>query len=179
MMTIQDAWRWYETTKRQLKLLSRIGEKYWNDLDWNGPLGRDDKLKSLESGVLVEELGFCVEHLDDFAILVLFSAFESAVREQVLYLIVNERNRLTRPLVVQLLDEARQESKRGRILRLLGYFKNQDAGLVEEVNQVRRYRNWVAHGRRTLRPAAVSPAVAYERLKRFLDRFAPPIPDEE
>ena len=179
MMTLDDAWRWYETTKRQLKLFGRIGEKYWNDLDWDGALGRDDQLKSLESGVIAKEFRFCVEHLDDFAILVLFSAFESSVREQILSLIDNERNQETRPLVAQLLDEARQESRRGRILRLLGFFKNQDAGLVEEVNQVRRFRNWVAHGRRTLRPPAVSPATAYDRLKRFLDRFTLPTPEEE
>ena len=44
------------------------------------------------------------------------------------------------------------------------------AGLVEEVNQVRRYRNWVAHGRRDdLRPKDnVEPREAYDRLTRFL-----------
>ena len=46
-----------------------------------------------------------------------------------------------------------------------------DANLIEEVNQVRRYRNWVAHGRRTPQPAAVTPATAYDRLKRFLDHL--------
>jgi hypothetical protein len=92
-------------------------------------------------------------------------------------MIDEERNQQDRPFVVPLIDEARQESKRGRILRLLGYFRNQDARLVEKVNQVRRYRNWVAHGRRTIRPAAVHPAEAHERLKQFLDLFAQPIPE--
>jgi hypothetical protein len=179
MMTLEDAWRWHETTKRHIKLFGRLGEKYWSDLAWDGPLGRDDKLKSLDSGVIVKEFRFCVEHLDDFAILVLFSAFESAMREQVLSMIDNERNQSARPLVVRILDDARQETKRGRILRVLGFFKNQDAGLVEKVNQVRRYRNWVAHGRRTIHPAAVDPTEAYERLKEFLDRFASSVPDEQ
>jgi hypothetical protein len=178
MMTLEDAWRWHETTKRHINLFGRIGQKYWDGLAWDGPLGRDDKLKSLESGVIVEEFRFCVAHLDDFAILVLFSAFESAVREQVLSMIENERSQSDRPLVARILDEARQETKRGRILRVLGFFKNQDAGLVEKVNQVRRYRNWVAHGRRTIRPAAVDPTEAYERLKEFIDRFAPSNSDE-
>jgi len=37
------------------------------------------------------------------------------------------------------------------------------------MNQVRRYRNWVAHGRRTAKPAAVDPETAFRRLKEFLD----------
>lgn len=177
MMTLEDAKRWYDTSKRQLKLFGRIGEKYWTELPWEGRLGRDEKLKELESGVMAQEHQFCLAHLDDFAILILFAASESAVREQVLSAIENEQKELSRLLVVQLLEEARQESKRGRIGRLLGLFKNQDAGLVEEVNQVRRYRNWAAHGRRTRRPDAVSPALAYDRMRRFLDRFAASVPD--
>jgi hypothetical protein len=182
MMTLEDARRWYETTKRHLKLFGRVGEKHWNDLPWDGALGRDVKLKALDADAIVEGVEFCLKHLDDLAIQVLFSAFESVVRDQVLSTIEEEikdkRKRQDRPLVIQVLDEARQETKRGRILRVLGFFKNQDASLVEKVNQVRRYRNWVAHGRRTIRPAAVDPTEAYERLKEFLDRFAPTIPDE-
>ncbi len=32
-----------------------------------------------------------------------------------------------------------------------------------------RYRNWVSHGRRTAKPAAVDPETAFRRLKEFLD----------
>jgi hypothetical protein len=34
---------------------------------------------------------------------------------------------------------------------------------------VRRYRNWVAHGRRSTRPEWVGPRMAYERLSRLWD----------
>src|SRR5262249_15403109 len=137
MMTLEDARRWYETTRRQLKLFGRLGEKYWNDLPWGGALRKDDKFKTLEADSIVEDAGFCLDHLNDLAIPVLFSAFESVVRDRVLSVIEeeikDEQKRQDRPLVIQLLDEARQESKRGRILRVLGYFKKQDAGLVEKV----------------------------------------------
>ena len=46
-----------------------------------------------------------------------------------------------------------------------------DAALVEEVSQGRRYRNWVAHGRRGEPPDAVDPRTASNRLQRFLDRL--------
>jgi hypothetical protein len=178
-MTLEDAWKWYVTTKRQLELFGRIGRKHWNDLPWDGALGRDDQLKTLDAGDITDRTDFSLEHLDDFAILVLFSAFESVVREQVLTMIEEERKRQARFLVVRILDEAREESKRGRVLRLLGFFKNHDAGLVEEVNQVRRYRNWVAHGRRTKPPAAVDPETTYDRLTRFLDLLNKPLPEEQ
>ena len=182
MMTLEDAWKWYETARRQLKLFGRLGEKYWSGLPWDSALGKDDKFRTLEANAIVEGVGFCLEHLNDLAIPVLFSAFESAVRDRVLSVIEaeikDEQKRQNRPLVIQILDEARHESKRGRIHRVLGYFKKQDVGLVEKVNQVRRYRNWVSHGRRTIRPAAVDPNEAYQRLKAFLDRFTPPVPEE-
>lgn len=63
-----------------------------------------------------------------------------------------------------------QESVRqGSFFRILATYKPDDAGLVEEINQVRRYRNWVAHGRRGEQPAQVTPRVAYDRLRRFAD----------
>jgi len=66
-------------------------------------------------------------------------------------------------------DNAVQEIEHGSSYRVLEVFKGRDAGLVEEVNQVRRHRNWVAHGRRTAKPAAVDPETAFRRLKEFLD----------
>jgi hypothetical protein len=41
--------------------------------------------------------------------------------------------------------------------------------LVESVNQVRRYRNWVAHGRRIAKPDAVDTETAFRHLKDFLN----------
>lgn len=182
MMTLEVAWSWYLATQRHLKLLRRLGEKHWNDLPWDGALGRDDRLRAVGADTIVEGVSFCLEPLEDLAILVLFSAFESVVRDRVLTMIEREieeeRNDRGRTLIMGVLDEAHRESRRARTFRLLRFFRTQDAGLVEEVNQVRRYRNWVAHGRRTVRPAAVYPALAYERLKRFLERFAPSAKEE-
>ena len=59
----------------------------------------------------------------------------------------DERDRFVHPLVSRILDEAIQDIEQGSIFRVLDVFKGQDVDFVEEVNQVRRYRNWVAHGR--------------------------------
>ncbi len=177
MMTLDVAWSWYLATRRHLRLFGRLGEKHWDGLPWDGAIGRDERLRTLGADAIVEGVRFCLEPLDDLAVLVLFSAFESAVRDRVLTMIegeiARERDSKGRSVVISILGEAHRESRRGRVFRLLRFFKTQDPGLVEEVNQVRRFRNWVVHGRRTTRPAAVDPALAYERLSRFLDHFAP------
>ena len=47
------------------------------------------------------------------------------------------------------------------------------ANLIEEVNQVRDYRNWVAHGRQGETIATVTPRMTYERLARLLAVVVP------
>jgi hypothetical protein len=178
MMTLDEAWEWYVKTEKQLGLLGRIGRKHWENLPWDGALGKDEKLKALTARDIVADADSCLDHLDDFAVLILFSAFESIVRERAQWDVRRERGRLSHPLVTRILDEAVQDIEQGSIFRVLDIYKGQDATLVEEVNQVRRYRNWVAHGRRGEPQAEVSPEAAYERLRRFLDRFTPPTPDE-
>ncbi len=168
-MNLDDAWNWYVSTRSQLQLFGRLGRKHWNSLPWDGSLGKDDKLKELESGAIVTGSEFCLEHLDDFAVLVLFSVFESIVRDQVLSDVEGEKGRLSHALIVQIVEDAVGQIEHGSFYRLLEFFKPHGAVLVEEVNKVRRYRNWVAHGRRTEKPNTVDPETAFRRLKQFLD----------
>jgi hypothetical protein len=176
MMTLDDAWKWYLTTRSQLQLFGRLGKKYWASLPWEGMLAKDDKFKALEADAIFADATFCLEHLDDFAILILFSVFESSVRDRVLSDVQDERYRLSNALVAQIVDDAIRDIEQGGFFRILEVFKSRDADLVEEVNQVRRYRNWVAHGRRTAQPDVVDPETAYRRLKRFLDDVIGPTP---
>jgi hypothetical protein len=178
MMTLDDAWNWYVTTKKQLRLFGRIGRKHWEDLPWDGKLGKDEKLKTLISSDIVADTEFSLDHLNDFDVLILFSAFESIIRDQARQDVQRERDRLNHPLVTRILDQAIDDIEQSSIFRVLDVFKGQDVGLVAEVNQVRQYRNWVAHGRRGKPPFNIDPEIAYKRLKRFLDHFTPPIPEE-
>jgi hypothetical protein len=161
MMTLDEAWRWYETNRAHLQSFARVGAKYWDELPWDGALGRDDRLRLLESAVIVEGSQFCLEHLEDFAVLILFSVFESIVRDKVCADVHDEKGRLSNALLIQIVEGAISDIEHGSFFRVLDVFKGQDADLVEEVNQVRRYRNWVAHGRRTSAPAAVDPESAF------------------
>jgi hypothetical protein len=149
--------------------MQRLGEKHWNDLPWTGDLGRDDHLKQLTSA---EILGFSqtvLDDLDDLCVLLLFSVFESKIRERVLAEVEAEFPPLRHVTIKHAFEEMKEGIEQGSFFRVLEPYKEINANLIEEVNQVRRYRNWVAHGRRTEQPAAVNPTTAYERLKRFLD----------
>jgi hypothetical protein len=60
----------------------------------------------------------------------------------------------------------------GSFYKVTEAYKALDPDLIEQVNQVRKYRNWVAHGRRGEPQNAVDPKTAYARLNRFLDRLS-------
>jgi hypothetical protein len=168
MKSLDEAWRWFKQTKSQLQRFGRPGRRYWDDLDWDGSLGRDDELKNLEGEHIDATSRACLVHLEDLAVMVLFSVFEGIVRERVLSGIRLEQERITHPSIRQIVKSAEGGIKKGSFALVLDVFKSQHANLVEEVKQVRRYRNWVAHGGRSEQPAKVEPRTAYDRLNRFL-----------
>jgi hypothetical protein len=169
--SLDDAWRWYESARRSARTLGRLGEKHWNNLPWDGDLGHDDRLKELTSAEILNDSQTVLDDLDDLCVLLLFSVFEATIRERVLADVEAELPSPRHVTIKRALDEMKEGIEHGAFFKVLEPYKAFDADLIEEVNQVRRYRNWVAHGRRTEQPAAVNPTTAYERLKRFLDRL--------
>lgn len=178
MMTLEGAWDWYLTVRKQLGLFARLGRAHWDRLPADCTVWGDDRLKEVGAKEIVEASALGLDHLDDFAVLVLFSVFESVVRDRALAEIRGERERLSHPLVIRIVESARDDIENGSFFRVLDAYKAKvDVNLVEEVDQVRRYRSWVAHGRRGAGPESVEPAIAYERLHRFLaelERSSPP-----
>jgi len=86
--------------------------------------------------------------MDDLAILVLFSVFESEVRQRVLETVDPIVNDITHPVILHAIQNARDTIESGSFFKVLEPFKRPETSdLIEQVNQIRRYRNWVAHGR--------------------------------
>jgi hypothetical protein len=169
--SLDDAWNWYESTRRLAQTMGRLGEKHWNNLPWGGDLGRDNHLRDLTSAEILTFSQAVLDDLDDLCVLLLFSMFEATIRERVLAEVVAELPPLGHVAIKSALDKLRLDIEQGSFFNVLEPYKDLDANLVEQVNQVRRYRNWVAHGRRTEQPAAVDPKTAYDRLKQFLECF--------
>lgn len=187
MKSLDDAWRWYLDTKSLLRLTSRLAEKHWDRLDWDPEaspvsvesphvykgLARDEAIRGYSSERLLEQAGSGLDPLDDLAILVLFSVFEAVVRDKVRSEVEREGAGLRHIALRHALRETLDRIDEGSFFRILEPFKSINDDVIERVNQVRRYRNWVAHGRRdTKRPDYVDPRAAYDRLSQFLELLA-------
>ncbi len=158
--SLDDAWRWYKAAHLMARTLARLGEKHWNDLPWNGDLGRDSQLIELSSATIIDSSQTVLDDLEDLCVLQLFSVFEATIRERILAEVEAELPALHHVTIKRALGEMKEGIEHGSFFKVLEPYKDLDANLIEEVNQVRRYRNWVAHGRRTEQPAAVTPATA-------------------
>jgi hypothetical protein len=150
----------------------RLGEKHWNNLPWDGDLGCDGHLRERTSAEILDDSQAVLDDLDDLCVLLLVSVFEAAIRERVMAEVEAELPPLRHLAIRRALDEMKEGIEHGSFFKVLEPYKDVDASLIEEVNQVRRYRNWVAHGRRAAQPAAVDPTTAFDRLNRFLDQFS-------
>jgi hypothetical protein len=146
-------------------------ERNWNKLPWDNDLGRDSHLVELTSAEILDRSQTVLDDLDDLCVLMLFSVFEAIVRARVLAEVEAALPSPGHLAIQRALDELKEGIEQGSFYKVLEPCKDFDANLIEQVNQVRRYRNWVAHGRRTEQPAAVDPKSAYDRLKRFLDEL--------
>ncbi len=175
MNTLDDAWKWYQDTQRGLDLVRRLAGPHWGSWGPESQIGRDDSFRNVKPDRLAGDMESAVQHLQDFAVFVLFSVFEVEVRDRVLSDTAAERAAVTHPALAYWMRQAEQTLAEGSFFRVLDGFKSPELNdLIEQVNQVRRYRNWVAHGRREHPAEAVAPPEAHRRLRAFLDALDNP-----
>lgn len=140
------------------------------------PSEKDERFKQLEASDIEHEASRALGPLDDLGVLVLFSVFESTVRDHLEAIIKPLVARLEHPILRNaaddVLDGIRQGSFANYVLSPLQNQKHIAAELTDKVRQVRDYRNWVAHGKREPRPPHIvnlTTMEAFSRLKEFLD----------
>ena len=143
MKTLADAWKWYESAHRNLERMRRLGRKYWVDLPWEThAIGQDEEFKTLEAPDIDQETAASLEPIDDLAIVVLFSVFESLVRSHVVEIIGPAAAELTDPILRDAAEDAiqgvQEGSFYGRVLEPLKKQGRVSADLVTQVNQVSR-----------------------------------------
>src|SRR5947199_10694056 len=83
MKDLEEAWTWYSTTRTQLQRMRRLATRYWEELPWKGRMGGDPAFHH-EGAEVIDEVDLSLAHLDDLAVRVLFSVFETLVRGRVL-----------------------------------------------------------------------------------------------
>jgi hypothetical protein len=144
--SLDDAWHWYEAARALARTTERL-ERFWDRLPWDGDLGRDNYLRDLTAEEIAGSSRAVLDDLNDLCVLLLFSVFEAIVRKQVLAEVDEESAVLRHAAIIRAVDDMREGIENGSFFKVLEPYKISDPNLVEEVNQVRRYRNWVAHGR--------------------------------
>jgi hypothetical protein len=170
--SLDDARDWYECVKTLAGWMARMGRRYWEAHELVPLMERDAHFRSVEKADIDRRADRIGADLDDLCVLLLFSVFEAIVRERALIDVGAELPAARHPALKHALKTLREALEHGSFAKVLEAYKELDADLVEQVSQVRRYRNWVAHGRRGNQPDAVDPETAYERLNKFLTMLA-------
>ena len=119
--------------------------------DWRRAelLAFDNKFRTLGKGEIQDKASQVLEDLDDLAVLLLFSVFEAEVRRQTLEGVERELTIPPRhPALNDAVDEMKDTIRNGSFGTLTRMYRNLDPDLKTQVDQVRKFRNWVAHGRR-------------------------------
>ena len=170
---LEDARKWYENVRRLIGMMDRIAGKYWDSGVSHRTLGetlhRDERFRDLEAWQIKEMVEHVRKHLDDIGVLFLFSVFEAEVRGRILNKIEAElETPPSHPVLNKAIQDAKEAVKSGSFGRLTESYKQANSELVGNVDQVRHFRNWVAHGRRDDPVNNVDPESALERLNGFL-----------
>jgi hypothetical protein len=174
---LDAGWAWYEATRQSLRRIRRLGEKYWDALPWHGEaeMWRDSAVGKLAGERVATDAQTAASRLDDLAVIELFSIFEGTVRRLVAEQVRIASVSLTHPVLIAAARDAVQAVERRSFAELLtAYGRGGHAALAEQVRQVRKYRNWLSHGRRGNELRKIEPKTAYERLRQFLQLILPP-----
>jgi hypothetical protein len=171
--SLSDAWDWYQAVKTLVAMMDRIAGRYWSEESGKKTLEetlhKDNAFKEYEASKIRTLARLVTDHLDDLAVLLLFSVFEATVRDRTLDEMKRELPVAPRhPALQKALADARDAIEHGSFGRITETYKSLDPNLKTLVDQVRRYRNWVAHGRRGTRENNVVPEHALRRLEDFL-----------
>lgn len=171
--SLEDARDWYEAVLKLVGMMDRMARRYWGEeaegLTLKETLHQDNVFRHLESATIQDLAKRVIEDLDDLAVLLLFSVFEAAVRERTLEEMDRELDKPPRHLVLKkAVGDAKDAVGHGSFGRLTESYRELDPDTRTLVDQVRHYRNWVAHGRRGPVKNNVDPDSAMMRLERFL-----------
>lgn len=152
--------------------MERLAGRFWNRQEWDEALSLDNVFRHVEAGDLQDGARAILQDLDDLGVLLMFSVFEAVVRDRAWADIKDSLPGPLHPAVSHAVEDLKKDIESGSFGRVTEAFKSLDHDLIEKVNQVRRYRNWVAHGRRGEQRNFVTPEQALERLTEFLNKMS-------
>lgn len=164
--TLDDAWNWYGAVKTLAEDMRKLAGK-WDNAELQQVLSRDNRLRERTAGELRDRANAILNDLNDLAVLLMFSVFEATLRDRAKEDVDRETVSIQHPAVLRTVKDLKDAIENGSFGRVTESYKMMDVNLTEQVNQVRKFRNWVAHGRRGEPENSVRPDTAIERLRRY------------
>ncbi|MGZ3380220.1 MAG: hypothetical protein ACXVBB_08120 [Isosphaeraceae bacterium] len=175
IQSLDDAWKWYTEVKKIANDMRHLAG-IWDEPALETVLSRDGRLRHRTAADLKDAvntiLGTDEEDLNDLAVLVLFSVFEATVRARAKADVDRETALMRHPAVLSAIKNLKDSIENGSFAKITEAYKKMDGDLTTQVNQVRKFRNWVAHGRRDEPENSVDPKAAKGRLDFYLQRMA-------
>jgi hypothetical protein len=171
--SLDDAWRWYSAVRSLVGMMDRMARRYWSEeaeeKTLKDTLHKDAVFREYEAATIRDLASRVLDDLEDLAVLLLFSVFEANVRDRTLEEMDRELDNPPRHVVLKkAVADARDMIEHGSFGRLTESYRGLDPEVRTLVDQVRHYRNWVAHGRRGTVKNNVDPESTIDRLERFL-----------
>ncbi len=175
IQSLDDAWKWYTAVRRIANDMRHLAG-IWDEPTLEEVLSLHDRLRHRTAADLRDAintiLGTDEEDLNDLAVLVLFSVFEATVRARAKDGVDRETALIRHPAVLSAIKNLKDSIENGSFAKVRQAYKKMDGDLTTQVNQVRKFRNWVAHGRRDEPENNVDPKAAKSRLDLYLQRLA-------
>jgi hypothetical protein len=169
--SLEDAWEWYKAVRMLAQDMRKLAAK-WDTDEFQALVNRDNQLRDRAGPELAARSIRILDDLDDLAVLLMFSVFEATVRDRARSDVEREADSIRHPAILRAVKSLMNAIENGSFGQVTESYKAMDVDLTEQVNQVRKYRNWVAHGRRGVPDNQVVPDSAIERLGNYLERLA-------
>jgi hypothetical protein len=169
--SLEDAWDWYRAVRTLAYDMRRLADK-WEDPGLIGVVQQNNHLRERTAIELQQKAATILDDLDDLAVLMLFSVFEATVRDRAKEDVDREIELIHHPAVLRAVNDLKDSIENGSFGKVTEAYQKMDTDLTAQVNQVRKYRNWVAHGRRGAPENHVDPDRAIDRLRRYLTRLS-------
>jgi hypothetical protein len=158
----------YETTRNAFKVLHRCVKfgPAWQERPF-----RNTTFHRQEPGRIAQRLDEANAELDKLALFSLYAGFEARLRDHVSGHagLLRSAAGPDRQFGEALADEFGAYiggPRFGKLIELFGHAVGED--LIAKAGAIRKFRHWVAHGRRGPAPPSVPPRAAYKTLTEFL-----------
>ena len=163
--TLDEAWEWSQSVDRLVRNMQRMAAKYWDRDELATLLERDGVFRDRTAASIEDDAKRVLDDLLDLSVLILFSVFEAEVRD----LAGVDADRLIRevqhPAMLSGARDLRESIKRGSFGKVTSAYRPMDVNLTAQIDQIRDYRNWVAHGRRDFIDNLTYPERAIMRMR--------------